>query len=81
VTDSPHQRGVKGGLTRAAVLSPEERSAIASEAANKRWGKIRDPEMAFLSHAIGWVADMNGDQRRRVFSYLFDRWPEDFGEP
>lgn len=30
--------GLKGGAARAAKLSPEERSAIASHAARKRWG-------------------------------------------
>ena len=31
--------GQKGGLARAAKLTPEERSSIARKAAQKRWGK------------------------------------------
>lgn len=31
--------GLKGGKARAKALSPEERSAIAKKAAQKRWGK------------------------------------------
>lgn len=31
--------GVKGGLARASVLSPEQRRAIAKKAAQKRWQK------------------------------------------
>jgi hypothetical protein len=34
---SKSDRGAKGGLARAAVLSPERRSEIASEAAKARW--------------------------------------------
>ena len=32
--------GPKGGLARAAALSPARRSAIASKAAKARWGKV-----------------------------------------
>jgi hypothetical protein len=31
--------GVKGGKARAAALTPEQRSAIAKQGADKRWGK------------------------------------------
>ncbi len=33
--------GKKGGAARAAVLSPEERSRIALEAARKRWDQLK----------------------------------------
>lgn len=40
IAKRPGQRGGKvGGDARAAALSPERRSEIAKEAANKRWGK------------------------------------------
>lgn len=37
---SPASRGAKGGAARAAKLSPQERSAIAKQAAAKRWNAI-----------------------------------------
>ena len=33
------ERAAKGGIARAAKLTPEERSAIAKKAARARWGK------------------------------------------
>lgn len=36
--------GRKGGKARAAKLSPEERSAIARQAANRRWAKKDKPQ-------------------------------------
>jgi hypothetical protein len=36
--------GRLGGLARAAKLSPERRTAIASKAAQKRWDKIRQEQ-------------------------------------
>jgi hypothetical protein len=34
-----HAGGLKGGAARAAMLTPDERSAIARKAAATRWGK------------------------------------------
>jgi hypothetical protein len=36
---SGRKGGIKGGNSRATVLSPEQRSAIAKKAAEKRWRK------------------------------------------
>jgi len=36
---SPTEMGKRGGQARAKVLSPEQRAAIAREAARKRWGQ------------------------------------------
>lgn len=35
-----HKGGIKGGVTRAKILSPERRSEIARKAANARWAKL-----------------------------------------
>lgn len=36
-TESGRKGGLKGGASRAAALTPEQRSAIAKKAAAKRW--------------------------------------------
>ena len=51
----------KGGLARAASLTPEERSAIARRAAQARWARVREAEEARLTEegydkwARGWI--------------------------
>jgi hypothetical protein len=70
-------RGSLGGKARAVKLSSEERSAIASVAANKRWK--RDPELTFLAVAASSLSAMEPDARKRVLVYLkakfLAEWP------
>lgn len=67
-----------GGHARAAKLSPEERSSIASIAAQARWGKPParvDPELRFLTLAMPLLDGMTPEGRERVLAYIRAKWP------
>jgi hypothetical protein len=52
--DAPERAEIasKGGLARAAKLTPEERSTIAKEAAQKRWDEVKQNEGAPEGHHV-----------------------------
>lgn len=53
-------KGSKGGLARAAKLTPEERSAIAAEAAKARWGPRADGDFPKALPGYRGILDLGG---------------------
>jgi hypothetical protein len=70
------ERGRRGGKARAAKLSPEERSVIASQGGNARWN--RDPELTFLATAASSLSGMSPEARKRIFNYIKAKFPDEW---